>query len=74
MKRVREARAIQDPEKRVREYQELERIIVQEDAAWIPLFSRTRTYVTSKRVDNVQASWNGSVKNMYREAAIQETS
>ena len=74
MKRVREARAIQDSEKRVREYQELERIIVQEDAAWIPLFSRTRTYVTSKRVDNVQASWNGSVKNMYREAAIQETS
>lgn len=70
MERVRLARAITDPEERIREYQELERRIVQEDAGWIPLYSRQRYYVTSKRLQGIQASWNGSVKNRYREMSI----
>lgn len=70
MERVDNARAIADPEERIREYRALERIIVQEDAAWIPLFSRQRYYVTSPRLKGIQASWNGSVKNMYREMSI----
>lgn len=70
MERVRQARLISDSEERIREYQELERIIVQEDAAWIPLYSRYRYYVGSERLDGMQAYWNGSVKNMYREMAI----
>ena len=70
MERIRNARAIVDPEERIREYQDLERIIVQEDAAWIPLYSRLRYYVTSKRLKGIQASWNGSVKNKYREMSI----
>lgn len=70
MERVRLARAIASPAERIREYQELERIIVQEDAAWIPLYSRQRCYVASKRLEGIQASWNGSVKNKYREMAI----
>ena len=70
MERVRRARAVTDPEERIREYQDLERIIVQEDAAWIPLFSRLRYYVTSERLQGIQASWNGSVKNRYREMSI----
>ena len=70
MERVRLARAITDPEERIREYRDLERIIVQEDAAWIPLFSRLRYYVTSERLEGFQASWNGSVKNRYREMSI----
>ena len=74
MERVRLARAITDPEERIREYRDLERIIVQEDAAWIPLFSRLRYYVTSKRLRGIQSSWNGSVKNMYREISIVEDS
>ena len=73
MKRVREARTIADPDKRLREYQELERIIVQEDAAWIPLFSRLYHYVTSERVGNVIPAWNGSVKNEYRNVTIADT-
>ena len=72
MDRVRQARAIADPEARIREYRELERIIVQQDAAWIPLYSRLRYYVTSKRLQGIRSSWNGSVKNMYREMAIVE--
>ena len=70
MERIQNARAIVDPEERIREYQDLERIIVQEDAAWIPLYSRLRYYVTSKRLKGIQASWNGSVKNKYREMSI----
>ena len=56
MERVRAARTITDEAERLREYQELERIIVQEDAAWIPLFSRWRYYVTSERVEIGRAS------------------
>ena len=72
MKRVVLARTITDPEKRIQEYRDLERIIVQEDAAWIPLYSRMRYYVSSERLNGISSSWNGSVKNMYREMYIVE--
>ena len=67
-----DARAIADPDARVAEYRDLERVIAQEDAAWIPLFSRFYTYVTSPRLEGFQTSWNGSVKNKYREMSIKE--
>ena len=70
MHRIQMARTISDRDKRLREYRELERIIVQEDAAWIPLYSRQRYYVTSDRLEGIQASWNGSVKNKYCEMTI----
>jgi ABC-type transport system substrate-binding protein len=73
MARVEQARMIGDPEARIREYRELERIIVQEDAAWVPLFSRLRYYVISERLGGFRASWNGSVKNNYRHMFIRNT-
>ncbi|MBR0367167.1 MAG: ABC transporter substrate-binding protein [Clostridia bacterium] len=72
MARVRAARAIADAEARIQAYRDLERVIVQEDAAWIPLFSRFFYYVSSERLEGIQASWNGSVKNKYREMTIRE--
>lgn len=66
MERVRRARTISDAEKRVAEYRELEKIIVQDDAAWIPLFSRIHYYVQSERMEGFCTSWNGSVKNNFR--------
>ena len=72
MERVRKARVIPDANARIAEYRALEQIIVQEDAAWIPLFSRFYTYVISPRLEGFQASWNGSVKNKYREMSIKE--
>lgn len=72
MARVRAARTIVDPEARVAEYRDLERVIIQEDAAWIPLFSRLRVYVMAERIEGVQSSWNGSVKNMYREITVKD--
>ena len=70
MARVRAARSIADPFARITEYRELERIIVQEDAAWIPLFSRQYIYVTSTRLNGICSTWNGSVKNEYREMYV----
>ena len=72
MGRVSAARTITDTEARMAEYRELERIIVQEDAAWIPLFSRLRFYVSSERVEGIRSSWNGSVKNEYRYLSIKD--
>ena len=70
MERVRRARTISDPEQRVAEYRELEKIIVQDDAAWIPLFSRLHYYVQSERLEGFCTSWNGSVKNNFRYFSI----
>ncbi len=73
MKRVSDARGIMDVDARLREYRDLERKIVQEDAAWIPLFSRQYAYVTSERTTGFDAAWNGSVKTKYRNLRITET-
>ena len=70
MARVRDARSITDKDERIKEYRDLERTIIQEDAAWIPLFSRIRYYVKGERLNNIKASWNGSVKNNYRNMTI----
>ena len=72
MKRVRDALKITDPKTRIEEYHMLQKIIVQDDAAWIPLFSREWLYITSDRVDGIYASWNGSVKNNYRKISIKK--
>lgn len=73
MKRVRDARAITNPAARLQEYHNLEKTIVQDDAAWIPLYSRLYLYVASERLDSIYASWSGSVKNEFRKMALKET-
>lgn len=70
MRRVRLARTITDPDERIREYRELEKKIVQEDAAWIPLFSKLYLYVTSERLEGFRSSWSGSIKNEYRSMSV----
>ena len=72
MERVRDARMISDPDARLAEYRALEQIIVQQDAAWIPLFSRLRNYVISVRCEGIYPAWNGSVKNNYRKIALKQ--
>ena len=72
MKRVRDARAIVDSEERISTYQALERIIVQEDAAWIPLFSKEHYFAVSRRVSGFQVSWNGWSNNRYRNVSVTE--
>lgn len=73
MERVRKARSIVDPDARIEEYRDLERKVAQEDAAWVPLFSRVRYYVASERLSGITSSWNGSLVTKYREFSIKET-
>ena len=73
MDRVNNARTITNPQERLEEYHSLEKKIVQEDAAWIPLFSRLRYYVTSERLNGFTIPWNGSVKRTYARLSITES-
>jgi ABC-type transport system substrate-binding protein len=58
-KRVAAARAIVDPAVRIKEYQDLEKAIIQDEAAWIPLFCRQHIFIVSDRVEGYRVSWNG---------------
>lgn len=69
-KRVVEARAITDPEKRIAEYQELEKLIIQDDAAWVPLFSKQHVFVVNPRVQGFTPSWNGWSDNRFAGVSI----
>ncbi len=70
MKRVRNARGITNKDERIKEYRDLEQTIIQDEAAWIPLFSRLRYYVQGERANGLKASWNGSIKNNFRNMSI----
>ncbi len=52
-------RTMTDQKERIKIYQELEKTIVQKDAAWIPLFSLDHLFVLQPRVKNFKVSWNG---------------
>lgn len=65
------ARTLTDPAERCTEYQELERIIVQEDAAWVPLFSVDHTYVVQPRVKDFVVPWNGWSDMSYYRTSIE---
>ena len=73
MKRVRDARSIMDEDARMQEYRELEQTIVQDDAAWIPLYSRQRYYVIGDRVEKFRMSWYGGFKACFRDMEMKQT-
>jgi ABC-type transport system substrate-binding protein len=72
MARVASARSIVNEADRVAEYQALEQAIIQQDAAWIPLYSRQHYFAVSKRVDGFRVSWNGWSSNRYSDVAVLE--
>ena len=72
MRRVNDARSILDETARMREYQELEKIIVQDDAAWIPLFSRQHFYVVGDRIEKFCVSWNGWYTTSFRDMEMKK--
>ncbi|WP_313232405.1 ABC transporter substrate-binding protein [Tissierella praeacuta] len=57
--KIEEVRAMTDQDERMKLYQELEKTIVHEDAAWIPLFSLNKIFIVQPRVKNLKVSWNG---------------
>ena len=63
--RVAAARAIIDEDERMAEYAALEEKIVKEDAAWVPLFSRSHFYVLGDRVESFTPHWAGYSAYIY---------
>ena len=59
MARVSSARAIVDEAERIAEYQAMEEKIIQEDAAWVPMYSRAHLFAVSTRVQNFVPVWSG---------------
>ena len=59
MGRVIAARAIIDEDERLAEYAALEKKIVEEDAAWVPLFSLQHRYVVSDKIEKFVPHWAG---------------
>lgn len=53
------ARTMIDQEERMKLYQELEQILVHEDAIIIPLFQMNHLFILNDNVQNFQLSWNG---------------
>lgn len=71
--KVVKARGMTDPEERVELYRELEKQIIQEDAAWVPLYLRQHIFVVNPRVQNYVVMWNGWTGNMYYNMYIDNT-
>lgn len=59
MDRVTAARAIVDEDERLAEYAALEKQIVETDAAWVPLCSRTHLFVTGDAIASYTPHWAG---------------
>lgn len=59
IKRIIAARSIIDEKKRLAEYAALEKKIVQDDAAWVPLFSQQHRFIIGDRVEKFIPHWAG---------------
>lgn len=72
MARVYDACCIVDEPRRLKEYRYLEKKIVQENCAWIPLFSNEHYFVVSDRVKNFKVFWNGWTNTRYHDVVIED--
>ena len=68
--RVKKARTIVDAAERTEEYHALEKQIVQEDAAWIPLFSRNHLFAVNPAVRNFVPAWLGNDMTIYNKVTV----
>lgn len=70
MERIEAARHIVDVDERLKEYQELEKIIAQDDAAWVPLFHLDKMRVVQDRVTKFVPQWAGWGNCCYFDAEV----
>ena len=59
IRRIARARTLQDEEERLREYAELEKILIQDEAVWVPLFSTSHLFILGKRLESFTPFWAG---------------
>lgn len=69
MERVSAASGIVDDDARMAEYQALEKKIVGDDAAWVPLFENTHLFAIGERVDGFVPYWAG-YSNFYAKNVV----
>ena len=59
MARIAAARTIQDQEARMAEYAELERILIRDEAVWVPLLSTVHKFILGRRLERFTPFWAG---------------
>ena len=57
--RIAAARTMQDEAERMKEYAELERILIRDEAVWVPLFSSEHLFIPGDRVESFTPFWAG---------------
>jgi len=57
--KLEQARKMINPAERYKLYQEVENQIVNNDAAWVPLYSLEHLFVVQPKVKNFKVAWNG---------------
>ncbi|OPJ58403.1 ABC transporter substrate-binding protein [Clostridium oryzae] len=68
--KVEEARKITDQSARIKLYQDIEKTIVNDDVAWIPLYSRTKMFVIQPYVKSFNVAWNGWGDMKYSDVTV----
>ena len=71
-RRITEARAIQDQEERLQEYADLEKLLVQDEAVWVPLFSTNHLFVLGDRTESFTPFWAGWSSMYFRDVVLKE--
>ena len=59
MDRIGRARTIRDDDERMAEYAALERLLIRDNALWVPLFSSNHLFVLGDRVESFVPYWAG---------------
>ena len=59
MARVAADKTITDEGGRLKEYADLEKKIIEEDASWVPMFSLQHTFVVSEKIAHFTPHWAG---------------
>ena len=57
--RVAKARAIINEDERIKEYQALEKKIISEDRAWLPMYAKEHYFALGKSISNFTPNWAG---------------
>lgn len=74
IRQIQQARTRSEPDARCSAYRELERRIVDKDAAWLPLFSRTHAFILGPRVETLPQAWNGGSYIPYYTTRLKKSS
>lgn len=70
--RINNARTIQNEQVRLKEYSDLERVLVRDEAVWVPLFSTDHLYVLGERVEHFYPYWAGWISMYLSDVILKE--